>query len=124
MLERAAPVVESGRLVLLDASFDTAARRDRVRRWASEKGASVLLIEVECEEEIALDRLAERQAAGGSASDAGPGFYATSVARFEPPDEWPRGTRVLLRTDRTNWCADLRRKLRSWRRRNLRTLDK
>ena len=124
MLERAAPVVASGRLALLDASFNTAARRDRARRWASERGAPVLLIEVECEEATTLDRLAKRQAAGGSASDAGPEFYATSAARFEPPDEWPRGTRVQLRTDAPNWRIDLRRKLRSWRRRNLRASEK
>jgi len=120
MLERAAPVVASGRLALLDASFDTAARRDRARRWASERGVPVLLIEVGSEEEITLDRLAKRQAAGGSASDAGPEFYATSAARFEPPNEWPRGTRLQIPTDAPNWRFDLRRKLRSWRSRNLR----
>jgi predicted kinase len=120
MLERAAPVVASGRLALLDASFDTAARRDRARRWASERGVPVLLIEVACEEGITLDRLAKRQAAGGSASDAGPEFYATSADRFEPPNEWPRGTRLQIRTDAPNWRIDLRRNLRSWRSRNLR----
>ena len=122
MLERAAPVVASGRMALLDASFNTVVRRDRVRRWASERNVPVLLIEVECKEETTLDRLAKRQAAGGSASEAGPEFYATSVARFEPPDEWPRGARVQLRTDRPGWRVDLRRKLRSWRRRSRRLL--
>ena len=120
MLQRAAPVVASGRLALLDASFNTAARRDRARRWASERGVPVLLIEVDCEEATALDRLTKRQAAGGSASDAGPELYATSAAGFEPPDEWPRGTRVQLRTDAPSWRIDLCRKLRSWRGRNLR----
>jgi len=124
MLERAAPVVASGRLALLDASFSTADRRDRARRWATERGAPVLLIEVECEEATTLDRLAKRQAAGGGASDAGPEFYATSAARFEPPDEWPRGTRVKLRTDSPNWRMDLCRQLRSWSSRNLRALGK
>jgi aminoglycoside phosphotransferase family enzyme/predicted kinase len=120
MLERAAPVVASGRLAVLDASFGTAARRDRARRWATERGAPVLLIEVGCEEGTALERLAKRQEAGESASDAGPAFHATSAARFEPPDEWPRGTRIGLRTDTSSWRVDLRRKLRSWQKRNLR----
>jgi aminoglycoside phosphotransferase family enzyme/predicted kinase/CBS domain-containing protein len=124
MLERAAPVVASGRLAVLDASFDTADQRDRARRWASERGAPVLLIEVECDEGTTLDRLTKRQAAGGSASDAGPEFYATSAARFEPPDEWPRGTRVQLRTDAPSWRVDLRWKLRSWRSRNLKASEK
>jgi aminoglycoside phosphotransferase family enzyme/predicted kinase len=119
MLERAAPVVASGRLALLDASFDTAARRDRARRWASQRGAPVLLIEVGCDEETALDRLARRQAAGGGASDAGPEFYATSAERFEPPTEWPRGTRLQIRTDAPNWRVHLCRKVRSWQSRNL-----
>ena len=122
MLERAEPVVASGRPAVLDASFDTAARRDRARRWAVEQEAPVLLIEVECAEETVLERLAKRQAEGSSASDAGPDFYATSAARFEPPDEWPRETRVRLRTDEPSWrekarraCRSLRgRKLQSW----------
>jgi aminoglycoside phosphotransferase family enzyme/predicted kinase len=123
MLERAAPVVASGRLAILDASFNTMARRDRARHWADEQGVPVLLIEVECKERTTLDRLAKRQAAGGSASDAGPEFYATSVARFEPPDEWPRGTRVQLRTDASSWRVDLHRKFQSWHRRNLRAWE-
>jgi predicted kinase len=123
MLQRAAPVVASGRLALLDASFNTAARRDRARRWASERGVPVLLIEVDCEEATALDRLTKRLAAGGSASDAGPELYATSAAGFEPPDEWPRGTRVQLRTDAPSWRIDLCRKLRSWTGRSLRASE-
>jgi len=119
MLERAAPVVASGRLAILDASFCTAARRDRVLRWAHEQGAPVSLIEVECEQSTALDRLAKRQAAGRDASDAGPEFYTTSAARFEPPDEWPRETRVRLCADEPSWRVDLRRKLRRWCSRNL-----
>ena len=88
---------------LSDASFDTAARRDHARRWTVEQEAPVLLIEVESAEETVLERLAKRQAEGSSASDAGPDFYATSAARFEPPGEWPRETHLQLRTDSANW---------------------
>ncbi len=69
MLERAAPVVASGRLAILDASFSTAARRDRVLRWARERGAAVSLIEVEGEESTAPDRPEKRQAAGRNARE-------------------------------------------------------
>ena len=114
MLQRAEPVVASGRLAVLDASFNTAVRRDRVRSWAKERDASLLLIEVECRGDTALERLRERQVAGRDASDAGPDFYAISAGRFEPPCEWPRGTRVRLRTDAPGWRTDLSRKLRCW----------
>jgi predicted kinase len=119
MLGRAEPVVTSGRPALLDASFDTAARRDRARRWAGEHDAPILLVGVDCTEEIVLERLAKRQEEGSSASDAGPDFYATSAARFEPPDEWPRETHLQLRTDSANWRDEARRKFRKSYDRNL-----
>ena len=79
MLERAAPVVESGRVAILDATHSETARR----------GISVILVETRCPRDETLARLALRQAAGRDPSDAGPAVYALSVARFEPPDEWP-----------------------------------
>lgn len=98
LLERAAPVVGSGRTAILDASFSKRARRDAARAWADERGVSVRLIEVRCDEETVRARLAERTRRGTDPSDAGEDFLATSLARFEPPDEWPAADREVIRT--------------------------
>jgi len=113
MLERAAPVVASGRLAILDAGFGTVARRDCARRWAREHGASVFLIELECQESTARERLARRRAEGESAWNVEPGSPAEGALPFEPPGEWPRETRLRLRTDAPSWRYKARRKLRS-----------
>lgn len=96
MLERALPIVGSGRTVILDASHATRARRDRVRAWAGQLGLAVRLVEVRCDPGIARVRLHEREQRGDDASDAGPALLETSLRRFEPPDEWPAATREVV----------------------------
>ena len=98
LLERAAPVVASGRTAILDASFASRAERDRARRWARDHGVSARLVEVRCAPDEAERRLAARVRAGRDASDAGPAFLATHVARFEAPDEWPAADREVVWT--------------------------
>ena len=114
LLDRAAPVIASGRVAVLDATFDRAARRERVARWAAERGVPVLLLEVRCAPELSRQRLARRAAQGSDPSDAGPEQLAASIARFEAPNEWPRAFRVIVRTDRP-WHAALHRALAALR---------
>ena len=99
LLERAAYVLESGRTPLLDASFTKRADRDRVRRWAEARGLRARLLEVRCGVETARARLAAREREGSDPSDAGPDFLETSLARFEPPEEWPAEDHQIIRTD-------------------------
>ena len=99
MLERADLVVSSGRVAILDASFTRRVDRDRARAWAEQRGVEARLVEVRCDPKIAHDRLAARERAGDDPSDAGPDFLATSIDRFEPPDEWPAEQRKVVRTD-------------------------
>ena len=108
LLERAAPVLASGRTVLLDATYSRAIERDRARAFADERDVRAFFIETRCAASVALERLARREAAGADASDAGPAFHARSVARFEPPQEWPAAARRVVHTDRTDWRLDLR----------------
>ena len=103
LLERAAPVVESGRVAVLDASFSRRVRRDRARRWAEARGISALLVETRCAPEVAMERLKRREARGTNASDAGPSFYATSVESFEAAEEWPAAARRVVETDLSDW---------------------
>jgi hypothetical protein len=113
LLERAAPVVESGRVAILDATFAEASRRSRAREWAERRGVPAYLVEARCGEKVALARLARRKARGRDPSDAGPELYRQSASRFEPPEEWPRGRRIVVRTDAPSWRAAVRGELRA-----------
>jgi len=99
LLERAAPVLASGRPTLLDATFSAAADRRRARERAAALGAPAWLVEVRCGEAIARQRLSERASAGRDPSDAGPEQLAASLARFESPQEWPPEQRIAVHTD-------------------------
>jgi aminoglycoside phosphotransferase family enzyme/predicted kinase len=109
ILERAAPVVASGRAAVLDATFASAAQRSRARERAARLGARYWLVEVRCTEATAQERLRRRSEAGRDPSDAGPDFLATSLARFEPPDEWPADRRLVLQSDGPHFEPDLAR---------------
>jgi aminoglycoside phosphotransferase family enzyme/predicted kinase len=103
LLERASPVIESGRTAILDASYSKRAERDEARRWAGNRGLPIRLIEVRCRPEVALERLRMRTQQGTDPSDAGPGFLATSQARFESPDEWPEADLTVVSSDNEKW---------------------
>jgi hypothetical protein len=108
LLERAAPVLDSGRIALLDATWSRAADRERARRFARERGARAFFLETRCVAGVAQERLARREAQGGDPSDAGPAFHPRSVARFEAPAEWPEAERRVVHTDRDDWRTLLR----------------
>jgi aminoglycoside phosphotransferase family enzyme/predicted kinase len=87
LLERARPVLRSGRVAILDATFSRRRHRAMAADLAADLGVGVQTIEVRCAAEVALSRLAHREAKGSSASDAGPAFYERSVARYEAYDD-------------------------------------
>jgi predicted kinase len=113
LLERAGPVVLSGRVAILDATFARASFRDALRAWAADHALRAFLIEATCEESIARARLESRAREGRDPSDAGPELYASSAAGFEPPVEWPAEARAVVRTDTERWreaVADVARR--------------
>jgi hypothetical protein len=115
MLERAAPVLRSGRVAVLDATYESASQRDRALRWAAARGVPVCMVETRAPRAATLDRLARRAAAGRSASDAGPARYEASRRAFAPVKP-PRGVAHLVApTARPGWRARLRRQVRRWR---------
>jgi predicted kinase len=99
LLDRAEPVVASGRAALLDATYARAGDRAAARAFAEEAGAEAWLVEARCGETAARERLARRAREGSDPSDAGPELLAPSVAGFEPPDEWPAARRLAVATD-------------------------
>jgi predicted kinase len=109
ILERARPVLGSGRPAILDATFSKRTQRDAARRLAGELGCDAFLVEVGCAPEVALERLARRRAAGTDPSDAGPETFAPSVRAFEAPQEWPGSRRLRIATDAPDWSDALAR---------------
>ena len=108
MLERAAPVLGSGRAAILDATFARRSWRERAADLARERGVEALLVEVRCSDDVVMERLWKRTSIGTDASDAGPAVRRAEAARFEPPEEWPRGRRFVIRTDSPRWRGELR----------------
>ncbi len=118
LLERAKPVVDSGRIAVLDASYTKRSQRDAAREWARERDVACVLLEAQCSEAEARARLEAREKAGTDASDAGPDFLPISLERFEAPNEWPDERRHVIATDADDWqttVRDLARELRSIR---------
>jgi aminoglycoside phosphotransferase family enzyme/predicted kinase len=107
LLARARPVLESGRIAILDATFGRRADRRAAVRFARELGVAAVLVEVGCDAKVARERLARRMAAGTDASDAGPEHHAASKRAFEAPAEWPEKRRARVQTDRDDWRSSL-----------------
>ena len=114
VLERAEPVIGSGRAVVLDATWSRAEWRNQARRWAQAIGQRPLLIEVCCEQATILERLARRELDPERISDAGPEFLKVSAASFEAPDEWPEADHLVVWTDREDWRQRLRSGVADW----------
>ncbi len=114
LLERAAPVIGSGRTVVLDATWSRRRHRDAARALASAHGLPTLLVRTHCARDVAMQRLATRAALGRDPSDAGPERFDPSVAAFEPLSEWPAAERIEIASDREGWRGQLRSRIERW----------
>jgi predicted kinase len=103
MLERARPPLESGRTVLLDATFEKREWRSWARDLARELGSPIHFVEVRADRERTLKRLTHRARAGDDPSEAGPERLAPSLQNFEPFDPESEGSGLVLRTDVEDW---------------------
>lgn len=84
LLERAAPVLDGGRVAILDATFSRATHRGAARRFAHERGLPLRIFETRCPPAFLRERLERRKRVGADPSDAGPELLQTSLARWEP----------------------------------------
>jgi len=100
LLLRAGATLAEGRPVLLDASYQGRAERDRVRRWAAELGAAPYFVQCICPEEEVKRRLQLRAADPTAASDGRWEILQIQRARFEPPTELAASQLLTLATDR------------------------
>ncbi|MHC5209212.1 MAG: bifunctional aminoglycoside phosphotransferase/ATP-binding protein [Planctomycetota bacterium] len=93
VLRRAGLVLSSGRDVILDTTFQTAALRRRARALARENGARFLLVECRVPADVARARLAART---GGVSDAREELLERFSAAWEGADELPAGEHLVL----------------------------
>jgi predicted kinase len=114
VLERAEPVVRSGRTAVLDATWSSAAQRAELCRWGEALGIDVWLLELVCPAAEVRRRLERRAAAGHDPSDAGPELLDHSRASFEPPEEWPADRRARVDTSAPDWRARVRALAKIW----------
>jgi len=111
LLERARPVIESGRNVILDATFARRSARLDARRFAAEHELPIFLVHCRCDEETVRDRLRERKSRGGAVSDAGPDDLTESVSRFEALSDWSDADLLEIDTGRERWRERLEKAL-------------
>jgi aminoglycoside phosphotransferase family enzyme/predicted kinase len=97
VMRRASVVLASGRPVVVDASFRSAAMRAAARDVAHAHRAPFRFIECTVSRETALARLAER-ARGESVSDGRAAIYDDFCARYEPPRELRDAERLRVDT--------------------------
>jgi uncharacterized protein len=97
LFRRAAIVLDSGRGVVLDATFRERALRLRARDLARRHGRRFLFAETVCDEATLRERL-RRRAAGPSISDAGEALLDRVRAEFEAVTELDVGEYVRVNT--------------------------
>lgn len=100
LLARARAVLESGRSVVLDATFGQRARREAARQLARATGAEFVFVECRASESVARARL-DARARAPSVSDGRSELYAELARRQEPVTELTPPEHVPLDTDGT-----------------------
>lgn len=93
-------ILDSGRPVVIDASFRTAAMRAAVKRLAEQRGIPFVLLECTAPRDLLLRRLAARQHVDAHESDARADLLDEFERRFEPISELPASQHARLDTSR------------------------
>jgi predicted kinase len=97
VFRRAEAVLDSGRGVILDATFRVADLRRRARELAARHGCRFLFLETTCDDVTLRERL-RRRAAGPSVSDATEALLDRMRQEFEPVTELAPTEHLVLRT--------------------------
>ena len=115
MMLRASTVLESGRPVVLDASFRTEELRRAARDLAAEHGVPFLMVDCRARPEVCRERLVRRESET-SVSDGRLAIFDAFCARVELPVEVPPPELLALDTERTVEAsmAVIDERLRTW----------
>ena len=99
MLREAAAILDSGRGVILDATFRDPAHRRLVIECAATKHVPAAFVECRCDEREVLRRLSERAKRGNDVSDATAEVYLRQRAEFAPLDELKPEQQIVADTN-------------------------
>ena len=115
MMLRASTVLESGRPVVLDASFRTEELRRAARDLATEHGVPFLMVDCRVRPEVCRERLVRRERES-SISDGRLAIFDEFCARVEPLRELSASELLVLDTERPveQSLAALDERLRTW----------
>jgi aminoglycoside phosphotransferase family enzyme/predicted kinase len=115
VMRRAATVVESGRPVVIDASFRSRAFRRQARELARSHGLRFRFVECQAPADVCKRRL-EARALAPTQSDGRLAIFDDFAAHFERVDEFAAGEHVKLDTTRPveQSIADLRAQIVTW----------
>jgi len=109
MLERAEHVLGSGRVAILDATWERRDRRDAAHAWADRRGVPLFVLEVRADPAVVAERVARRAASGADPSDADPKLLAERRRVFEPLDSEDESRHWVVWTDVPDWISRLDR---------------
>jgi aminoglycoside phosphotransferase family enzyme/predicted kinase len=114
LIERARPHLEAGRTVILDASFARRTDRQWARQTAAEAKVETWCCWCRCKEEELRGRLRRREGEPRGPSDAREAILEPFTADFQPPEEWPAETLIVVETDRpvTSCMTEVMERLR------------
>jgi len=115
VLRRAGVVLDSGRPVVIDASFRSAEMRRAARELSTRHGAPFRFVECRASADVCRARLAERER-GRSVSDGRVAIFDDFCARFEAVVELAPQEHVVIDTSRPigQSLDALRRRLDTW----------
>ncbi len=115
LLRRAAAVLSSGRPVVLDASFRSRRHRAAARRLAADQGVPFGFVECRVDLDVSRERL-RRRALSANVSDGRLEILDDFAARWQPADELPEFSHLVLDTSRPveDNVEILRRRLAAW----------
>jgi predicted kinase len=115
LMLRASIVLESGRPVVLDASFRTEELRRAARDLAAEHGVPFLMVECRARHDVCRERLVRREKET-SVSDGRLAIFDAFCARVEPAVELAEAQHLVVDTERplAETLATLEEHLRTW----------
>ena len=99
MLDRAAPVTESGRWAILDATYARSEFRREAFHWAEKQGLPFAILHCDAPISLMEDRLVRRSAEGRDASDADIQIMRRQIESFGAFDPMEIRSVVTVRTD-------------------------
>jgi aminoglycoside phosphotransferase family enzyme/predicted kinase len=102
LLQWATVALARGETVVLDASWTSAAWRQRAREVAATSVAELVELRCDAPVEVTAARMAHRAAKGGDASDANPIIAGRMAAVADP---WPEATTIATVADRASVVA-------------------